>query len=177
MQIFSRFVAVPAALTALTMLAGCQTMQAEPTVTRLFQPAPPGAAPGTCWGKTETPAVIETVTDQVMVQPAEILSDGSIVSPPVYRTETRQKIVRERRETWFETPCDAVLTPDFVVSLQRALAARGLYRGAETGEMDRATRAAIRRYQAPEGLESGILSLAAARRLGLVAVAREDDPS
>jgi len=174
MQISPRFVA---ALVALAVLSACQSTQAEPPATRLFQPAPPGAPPGTCWGKTETPALIETVTEQVIVQPAETGADGAVVSPAVYRTETRQQIVRERRETWFETPCPEVLTPEFVASLQRALAARGLYRGAETGEMDRATRAAIRRYQAPDGVDSGILSLEAARRLGLVAMARAPDPA
>lgn len=167
------------AAAALFALGACQAAlpngAGEPNVTRLFQAAPPGAAPGTCWGKTETPAVIETVTEQVLVQPAEVLSDGSIVTPPIYRTETRQKIVRERRETWFETPCDDVLTVEFVQSLQRALAARGLYSGTPTGEMDARTRHAVRRYQAPEGLDSGILSLAAARRLGLIAIERTAD--
>ena len=36
--------------------------------------------------------------------------------------------------------------------------------------MDTATRAAIRAYQRPEGLDSGVLSLAAARKLGLSVV-------
>ncbi|MCM2560809.1 peptidoglycan-binding protein [Lutimaribacter sp. EGI FJ00015] len=163
-------------LAVLPALVACQTTlplpTGEPEVTRLFQAAPPGAAPGTCWGKTATPAVIETVTEQVMVQPPEISADGAVTTSPVYRTETRQKIVKERRETWFETPCESVLTPDFVQSLQRALAVRGHYRGTPNGEMDARTRAAVRRYQAPEGLDSGILSLAAARKLGLVAVER-----
>lgn len=35
------------------------------------------------------------------------------------------------------------------------------------------TRAAVRRYQKPQGLDSGILSLAAARKLGLVALERD----
>jgi peptidoglycan hydrolase-like protein with peptidoglycan-binding domain len=78
--------------------------------------------------------------------------------------------VKERSVTWFETPCAAGQTPDFVASVQRALAARGLYRGPAHGEMDARTRAAIRRFQTPEGLDSGILSLAAARKLGLVPV-------
>lgn len=168
-----------AAAALLCALCACQAQSplgtAEPGVTRLFQPAPPGAAPGTCWGKTETPAVIETVTEQVLVQPTEVLADGSVTAPPIYRTETRQMIVRERRETWFETPCDDVLTVEFVQSLQRALAARGLYGGPPTGEMDARTRHAVRRFQAPEGLDSGILSLATARRLGLVAVERSQD--
>lgn len=142
----------------------------EPGVTRSTEIAPPGADPGTCWGKIVSPATIETVTVQVLLQPAEVTTEGVIRQPAIYKTETRQNIVRPRRDTWFEAPCDADLTVEFVSSLQRALQARSLYRGAITGVMDARTRAAVRRYQAPEGLDSGILSLAAARKLGLVAV-------
>ena len=156
-------------------LAACETgalpdlaALQEPEVSRLQQERPPGAAPGTCWGKQITPAIIETVTHQVMLQPAEVLSDGTVLSPAIFKTETTQQIVRERKETWFQTPCDATLTPEFISSLQRALKVRTLYRGAISGEMDARTRAAVRRYQEPLGLDSGILSLAAARKLGLV---------
>ncbi len=97
-----------------------------------------------------------------------------MISEPVYKLETRQAIVKERRELWFETPCEDQLTPDFLASLQRALKARGHYHGGITGQMDSRTRRAIRHYQAPQGLDSGILSLAAARKLGLVAVARTE---
>jgi len=161
---------------ALAVLTGCAPGPAdlgalrEPEVSRMTQEAPPGAAPGSCWGKHVSPAVIETVTHQVMLQPAQVRADGTVSQPAIYKTETRQDIVQERRETWFETPCPAQLTPDFVASVQRALAARGLYRGPVTGQFDARTRAAVRRYQKPQGLDSGILSLAAARKLGLVAV-------
>ena len=162
--------------TALSVLTACSSSTpnfgalGEPQVTRLSQVAPPGAEPGTCWGKNVTPAIIETVTNQVMLQPAQVMSDGSVTQPAIYKTETRQEIVRERRETWFLTPCEADMTPEFIASVQRALAARGLYRGDVSGEMNGATRAAVRRYQKPQGLDSGILSMAAARKLGLVAV-------
>lgn len=136
--------------------------------------APPGAAPGTCWGRNVTPAVIETVTQQVMMQPAEVLADGTVQRPALFKTETLQQIVTPRRETWFETPCPAQMTPELVMSLQRALAARGQYHGSAHGEMDRGTRAAVRRYQADQGLDSGVLSLAAARKLGLIALPRPD---
>jgi len=151
--------------TALSVLAACST--------RLSQVAPPGAEPGTCWGKNVTPAIIETVTNQVMLQPAQVMSDGSVTQPAVFKTETRQEIIRERRETWFLTPCAAQMTPEFIASVQRALAARGMYRGAVSGEMDATTRAAVRRYQKPQGLNSGILSMAAARKMGLVALERD----
>ena len=143
----------------------------EPGLVNLTEVAPPGAAPGTCWGKAVEPAIIETITDQVMMQPPQIMADGTVTQPAIYKTETRQQIVKERRETWFETPCAGDVTPEFVASLQRALKVRKHYSGPITGEMDARTRTAIRRYQAPQGLDSGILSLAAARQLGLTAVA------
>lgn len=74
------------------------------------------------------------------------------------------------RRVWFPTPCPAALTPTLVGDLQRALAARGLYHGPATGRPDAATAEAVRRFQAPLGLDSPVLSLAAARHLGLVPV-------
>jgi len=142
----------------------------EPSVTRLNQIAPPGAEPGSCWGKEDTPAIIETVTHQVLLQPAQVLADGTVLEPGVYKTETLQAIVRERHETWFQRPCAVMMTSEFIGSLQRALKARNLYQGRINGEMDARTRAGVRRFQKPLGLDSGILSLAAARKLGLVAV-------
>ncbi|WP_319826389.1 peptidoglycan-binding domain-containing protein [Thalassovita sp.] len=171
---------VPAVL-AILGVAACTTalpvpdLTGEPQVTRSYEQAPPGAAPGTCWGRHTTPAIVETVTEQIMLQPAQIRSDGTVEQPAIYKTETQQRIVRERRDTWFETPCADALTPDFVASVQRALAARGLYHGKPSGQMDSRTRAAIRKYQKPEGLDSGILSTAAARKLGLIAVERPAD--
>lgn len=163
---------LPCLLLASGLLAACDTApsnsEPEPFETRTT--APPGAAPGSCWGKDITPAVVETVTEQVLLRPAETHPDGRIARPATYKTETRQKIVQERAEAWFETPCAEVLTPEFVASLQRALRARGYYRGPISGQMDARTRAAIRRYQAPQGLNSAILSIATARKLGLVAV-------
>ncbi len=162
---------------ALALLAGCGGEL--PQVARLTEPAPvrtsaavpPGADPDACYGQDVSPAEIETVTEQVMLQPAQIDTEGSILYPAVYKTETRQAIVKERRELWFETPCQTELTPEFIETLQRALKVRGHYRGAVTGEMAARTRRAIRAFQRPQGLDSAILSKAAARQLGLVAFA------
>ena len=157
------------------LLLGCDAAGpvaglAEPEISHQTETAPPGAAPGTCWGKIVSPATIETVTEQILLQPAELSADGQVRQPAVYKTETRQEIVRPRQDTWFETPCDADLTPEFISSLQRALQARGLYRGGVTGAMDARTRAAVRQFQLADGLDSGILSVASARKLGLIAV-------
>lgn len=144
----------------------------EPDVVRSTAIAPPGATPGTCWGRIVSPATIETVTEQVLIQPAEVLDGGTVINPGIYRSETHQRIVKERRETWFKTPCDPIWTEEFTATLQRALKARKFYTGPITGNLDKRTRAAIRRYQAPQGLDSSILSLETARMLGLVAVER-----
>lgn len=107
-------------------------------------------APGTCWEQITAPKVIEASSDQPpKTNPAE---------PPGV--------------TRFEIPCADDLPTDFTASLQRALSARALYSGAITGKMDASTRAAVRRYQQPDGIDSGTLSLAAARKLGLIAVER-----
>jgi len=135
--------------------------------------APAGAAPGTCWGKIPTPAVVETVTEQILVTPAKINPDGTIATLPVYREEKRQQIVTPRTDRWFEIPCPPAFTIEFVSTLQRALIARGLFTGAVTGNMDEATRRAVLAIQTAEGLPSDVLSIETARALGIVAVLRK----
>jgi peptidoglycan hydrolase-like protein with peptidoglycan-binding domain len=66
------------------------------------------------------------------------------------------------------------MTPAFIASVQRALKARGYYRGPVTGALDTRTGRAIQRYQRDRGdVDSATLSLRSARDLGLVAVPRE----
>ncbi|MFY0662359.1 MAG: peptidoglycan-binding protein [Shimia sp.] len=180
----ARSVLAATALLALGSLTACEEqITSAPYIAAFNEPeivraedagAPPNARPGSCWGRHVTPAVVETVSEQVMVQPPEVLADGTVIAPGIFRTETQQRIVQERRELWFETPCVEVWTEEFTASLQRALKVRGLFYGSITAERDARTRAAIRRYQSAEGLDSAILSLESARRLGLVAVPREE---
>lgn len=166
----------PASLApALLALAACVAPlgPSAPEGATLLAPGegPPDAVDGACYGKDVTPAVIETVTEQVLVQPAQIASDGAVIAPAAYKTDTRQRIVQERQEFFFEVPCAAQLTPEFMSSVQRALAARGLYRGDITGALDERTRRAIRAFQLP-GFNSDILTMDSARRLGLIAYER-----
>ncbi|MDJ0826529.1 MAG: peptidoglycan-binding domain-containing protein [Rhodobacter sp.] len=163
------------ACAAALALAACSDVEmpdvaqlVEPEVTATRSAPPPGLDPAGCYAQDVTPALVETVTEQVMLQPASVSTDGKVYYPAVYKTETRQAIVRERKELWFEVPCADLQTPEFVASLQRALEARDLYRGPITGEMTARTRRAVRAFQKPQGLNSGILSIAAARQLGLV---------
>lgn len=130
---------------------------------------PPTKGAGVCWADDVTPAVIETVTKQVLVRPEKRGPDGALLSAAVFQSEAAQRIVQDRRAVWFRAPCDQDLTLEYVASLQRALKARGIYRGDLTGQLDAPTRLAIRQFQAPLGLDSERLSLAAAQRLGISA--------
>lgn len=170
-------------LAALGGLAACQqTAPVEETFTSVIDPVtnsgsggvqvtrgvgPPNADPQSCYGREIEPAVIETVTEQIMVEPEQLDRDGNVRRPAVFVTATEQRIITDREETWFETPCAMETNAEYIAVLQRALSARGHYAGAATGVMDRATVNAIRAYQQPQGLDSGVLSLAAARQLGL----------
>ena len=139
---------------------------------------PAGNQSGQCWDQDATPALVETVTEQVLVRPAgpsvEASPDGAptyrtVDRPAEYRTQSEQRIVRERIDVWFEVPCPPVMDTAFIATLQRALKSRGLFRGAINGTMDNRTKQALRKFQRPRGLDSGILSTGAARQLGIVA--------
>lgn len=132
------------------------------------KPGPPKGPEGTCWQSDIRPAVIETVTEQVLITPEIRDEAGNITLPARFSSEAQQRIVQDRGMVWFKSPCPEELTPEFVATLQRALKARGLYLLPLTGVMDGPTRAALRSWQASRGLNSDHLSLAAARELGLV---------
>lgn len=168
----------PIGLTVLAiLLAACQSsLGDQDTLLVSRNSGPPNPEAGACYSKTTSPAVIETVTQQVLVRAATYDDLGGLLVPAAYRTESLQKIVTPRVDSWFQTPCRVVMNMEFVASLQRALNVRGLYYGRITGEMDLRTRRAIRRYQMPDGPQSDTLSLANARKLGLVAYDRAPKP-
>lgn len=172
----------PVLVALVCLLAACDpatvgqaTEEPEPGVVEATRDGPPGAAEGTCWGRTVSPAVVQTVTKQIQVAPAKMNPDGTIGASPKYRTETTQEIVTPRLDNWFETPCTEVLTSEFIETLQRALSARGFYPGPVNGKMDAATRSAVQAYQRIDGPDSAVLSLQGARTLGLIAVPRSAD--
>lgn len=147
-------------LASAAVLSGCSYVSG-PDVTRFMEPdviltrdaAPATAVAGTCWAELQNTPVITSVTAQILTQ--------------AWPREEVSQTIDDGQAIWFERPCDQEMTPYFVETLQRALQARGLYRREITGEMDTATRFAVRLYQQPLGLDSGILSLSAARSLGL----------
>jgi hypothetical protein len=129
---------------------------------------PPGAIGGTCWDKTETPAIVETVTTRVAIAPADVSPAGTIRTPARYRIEETTRIAVPRQVSWTELVCPEDQSSEFVASLQRALAARGDYAGEITGETGPRTQEAIARYQARTGTGKTSLTVEAAQALGLV---------
>ena len=163
----ARLITAPALIISMVALSSCAQPQ-EPV-----QADEPGVREATSQGPAGAPAVIETVTKQRQVKPAQISATGEIQTLPVYKTETLQEIVRPRQDNWFETPCPDQWTPDFISTLQRALEAREAYDGDITGALDDPTRQAMRRYQIGlGGPDSPVLALDTARALGLIAVER-----
>lgn len=135
---------------------------------RLSQPSPTDPR---CWHRQTRPALFETKTEQVMVSPETRDAKGAVLRPATFRSESFQRELRPRQTIWFRVPCerDIARADTFTASLQRALKARGLYGGAITGEMNDETAHASRRYQLANGLDSPVLSHAAAQALGLIA--------
>lgn len=164
------------------MLGGCQGARLVAPgqaalgkeLVRLKGDGPPPSPRGECWAASVTPAVIETVTEHVVISDEVRDATGKVARPASYRTRTRQRMVQDREEVWFRAPCPAEQTVQFVATLQRALKARGLYLLPVTGEMDADTAEAVRRFQAARGLDSPVLSLAAAQELGLTATALDE---
>lgn len=160
------------ALAATLVVGGCAT-STIPEVNRLTERTGvitlPDPETGACRANDVTPAVIDTVTEQVLIAPAEYGTDGSVQRPALYETRTRQVIVEDRKEQQFDALCEAELTPAFITDLQRALGARGFYNGPVSGDMNWRTRRAIRLYQLDQGIDSAILSRRTAEALGLSA--------
>jgi len=140
------------------------------------QPMAEPAAMEDCWAEDVKPAVYQSVMGAVETVPAEVSPDGDVLRPAIYRKAPVAEVIRPRSELRFPAPCPHQMTPEFISSVQRALAARGYFNGTVTGEMDAPTAAAIRAYQTDRGLNSMHLSLDNARALGLIAV-DFDDPS
>ncbi|MGV8984994.1 MAG: peptidoglycan-binding domain-containing protein [Cypionkella sp.] len=132
------------------------------------QAGPPTQPEGACWGHDTIPAVIETVTDTVLDKPELRDASGKVTRPASYNSFAKQRILHDQQEVYIRTPCYNQLTPDTILTLQRALKARGYYLQPLTGELDPATLLAVRRYQADHGLDTPVLSRKAALALGLV---------
>jgi len=134
---------------------------------------PPGSKPGACYIHYTAPALIETVTEQILVQPEKRAlntetGETTVVSPAIYKTVTLQKIIRDRKEDWAEVICEKDQTPTFIETMQRALYARGYYHGPITGIKDERTNRAIRKVQKRLGINSTEITWDLGESFGLV---------
>jgi hypothetical protein len=57
---------------------------------------PPDGPLGQCWDRDIIPAIIETETEQVLVQAEVRDASGAIQTPAIFNTETRQRMVQDR---------------------------------------------------------------------------------
>lgn len=158
------------------LVAGCMAagppmpeVEIRPTLAGELGDAPPAGAPG-CYHSIEMrPMKFGTVKRAVEVRAAVVdPASGKVLEPALYEERDFSAVVDAGESLSFETLCPRDLTPDFVATVQRALKARGLYRGAVSGVMDGATRTALRAYQKPRGLDADTLSRRAAMEMGLV---------
>lgn len=165
-------------ITAAMLLVGCtggQTPQSPPKnipVMHLASGKTPPESEGKCWASDTTPAVIETITEHLLIRPELRDPTGNVTRPAEFETKTAQRLIQDREMVWFAAPCAAEMTVDFIASLQRALKARGRYLNAVTGVYDQATGEAVRKLQAERGLDSPVLSMETALDLGLASKPR-----
>jgi hypothetical protein len=112
------------------------------------------------------PGTSTNVTVQTLISPS---AERRSLAPEQRGTVNRQIVETAERYEWVPVVCEA--TPSGVVSVtaaQRALAAKGLYRGAIDGIVGTQTTHAIREFQRQNGLPgNGSLTVETARRLGL----------
>ena len=126
-----------------------------------------------CRAKVTQPAIYETATEKKLIAPAKFSPSGRQIAPPTYQNQIIYRVVRERAVKWFDTPCKDEMNADLIGDLQRALAARGYFSGKLTAMMDHDTKAALRRYQAENGLDSAILASQTVMDFGLLPVPRD----
>ena len=163
-------------LPLIALLAACGANDPTPLTAEVITVSaarPTDPAAGECWDTDVIPAVIETETVQSLVSPEQRDAAGQITSPASYRSVSKLRIVQDRSSVWFRVPCLDLQDAAFWATVQRALKARGYFLSPVTGQSDAETSEAVRRFQATRGLDSKILSLAAAQELGLVALPRD----
>lgn len=138
--------------------------------------------------ETEVPAVYKTVKKRVVDQPARTrevtvpahyhtitktveATPASVQRTPVpetYKTVTKTVEAAPARTVWTSVLCDVNTTPDVVTRMQRALKSAGHYGGPIDGVVGSQTRRAISSYQSAQGVQSDILTIDSAKKLGIL---------
>lgn len=127
-------------------------------------------AAGVCFAQAAPQTQTRIVTEQVEIVPAVVADDGRVVTPAVFRDQSRPATEIVRDGAKFEALCPMEFTPERLQTLQRALTVRQAYAGPITGVLDTATQTAIQQFQAAQGIDSPVLSRTNAEMLGIVPV-------
>ena len=114
--------------------------------------------------KIEIPAKYKTVKVRKMVTPPQ---EKRIPIPEEYQTVTRTEKVSEGRFEWARILCETNTTPDFVMRVQKALAAAGFDPGPADGSVGPQTQAAIQAYQQKNNLSVGAMTYETVEKLGI----------
>jgi len=93
-------------------------------------------ATGACVARTAPRETTTVISETVEVAPAVVAPDGQVISEAVFRNQTRPVVEVLDAGTRFETLCPFEITPERVMTLQRALQARLVYQGPVTGGCD-----------------------------------------
>lgn len=124
-----------------------------------------------CWETAILPAEYEQNPE---ASSSQITKDHIDSAPVSDRKSAEQKIIKPQEEVRYRSLCADQKTPEFLSSLQRALAVRDYYQGPITGKLDTPTQAAIKRYQEAKGSRLPTITLETARELGLIAINRNE---
>lgn len=129
-------------------------------------------ASGECFARTAPPTRTRIIEEQVLVTPGIRGDDGQFTSPPIFRNQTRPVTEPVGEGSRFQTLCPPEYTRERIATLQRALKARLAYNGPITGVLDAGTRAAIKAFQTPQGIDSPLIQRGIAETLGVVSLNR-----
>lgn len=112
------------------------------------------------------PPEYKTITVTKLIKPAD---SRTIEIPAEYETVTTRKLVREPMLEWRQVLCDENLTYSNIVSLQRALADKGLYGGPIDGVVGAGTMNAVNSFAKSRGLPTGnnYITIEAAKALNV----------
>jgi len=97
------------------------------------------------------PAVYKDVTVRKMITPPQ---ERRVSIPEEYQTVTRREKVSDGHMEWQTVLCQVNMTSGKIVAIQKALKAKGFYRGPIDGIVGSATTTAMRAFQKSKGLTS-----------------------
>ena len=112
----------------------------------------------------EEPAVYKTIEKRVLIAPE---TPEYKVIPAKYQTITRTKTIEPAKMEWRRILCETNVTPSVIMSIQKALNAKGYEAGPVDGRFGRKTLRAVEKYQRDNNLPVSGLSYDTIESLGV----------